>query len=54
MNGEVQLRGLELVGAGGQRFKTHLVLFAVDTALVAYSGKKQCPLVSEFSTIVNG
>ena len=47
--------GWERVGAAlsvnGGRFETNQLLFADDTALVAYSEEKLCRLVSEFGRV---
>ena len=50
MNARVLGKGLELLSVNGGRFEINQLLFADDTALVADSEEKLCP-VSEFGRV---
>ena len=51
VNARVLGKGLELLSANGGRFEINQLLFADDTALLAYSDEKLCRLVSEFGRV---
>ena len=51
VNARVLEKGLELLSWYGGRFELNQLLFADDTALVAYSEDKLCKLVSEFGKV---
>ena len=51
VNVNVLGKGLELLSANGCRFEINQLLFAYDTALVAYSEEKLVRLVGEFGRV---